>query len=382
MGYLGLAALYFFINALASKFYKAPRPVDNEYQHKFVILIPGYKEDQVIVEVAREATRQSYPRDKFDVVVIADSFQDITLKALEPLPVTVKIVAFEKSSKSKSINKTLSDLPEKQYDAVMILDADNVMKPDVLEKMNHALNSGYQAVQGHRLAKNMDTHFSRLDAISEEINNCIFRKGHRVLGLSSALIGSGMAFKFDVYKNYMATIDSYGEDKELEFKLLADKIRIEYLDDAWIYDEKVSLSKVFVKQRRRWLFNQFYYARYYFGAGLKQLFEGNFDYFDKMFQQLLPPRIMFIGLTTLLTGLSFIYNPETITIIWMLIFLLMFGAFLLAVPGKFWNGATLRAVFYLPKGFFLMLQSLSQLKEARKGFGATQHSVTNVNHKT
>jgi hypothetical protein len=50
------------------------------------------------------------------------------------------------------------------------------------------------AVQGHRTAKNTNNSWAILDAISEEINNNIFRKGHRVLGLSSAIIGSGMAF--------------------------------------------------------------------------------------------------------------------------------------------------------------------------------------------
>jgi hypothetical protein len=47
-------------------------------------------------------------------------------------------------------------------------------------------------VQGHRAAK---THkdFAMLDAISEEINNNIYSKGHRAIGMSSRLAGSGMA---------------------------------------------------------------------------------------------------------------------------------------------------------------------------------------------
>lgn len=379
--YLGIASLYFFIYALASKFKRKSIVTDRQFHNKFVVLVPGYKEDQVIVDVARQAASQDYPQQHYDVVVIADSFAQKTLDELNKLPVIVNEVVFEKSSKSKALNKTMSDLPDGKYDAVMILDADNVMAPDVLTRMNEALNAGFIAIQGHRMAKNQDTYFSLLDAISEEINNCIFRKGHRRLGVSSALIGSGMAFKYDVYKSYMATIDSYGEDKELEFKLMGDNIKIEYLEDAWIYDEKVSAGKVFVKQRTRWLFNQLYYAFRYFGDGISQLIrKGNFDYFDKMFQQFLPPRIMLIVLTTMLAAGSWFYNPQSLTTVWTILFAVMVGAFALAVPSRFYTLRTLKAIFYLPYGFFLMMISLSRLQEARKGFGATTHTVTKVDN--
>ncbi|MEA3503946.1 MAG: glycosyltransferase family 2 protein, partial [Bacteroidota bacterium] len=263
--------------------------------------------------------------------------------------------------------------------AIMILDADNIMAPNVLSLMNGAINSGFSAVQGHRIAKNTDTPFARLDAISEEINNCIFRRGHRALGVSSALIGSGMAFDYELYKTYMATIDSYGEDKELEFKLLKDDIKIEFVDEALIYDEKVSVTKVFVRQRTRWLFNQILYAQKYFFEGIKLLFtKGNFDFFDKMFQQFLPPRILFIGLTSLLTLGSFFYNPINITYIWGGVFTATVAAFIVAVPKRFYNIKTLKAVCLLPMGFVLMFKSLIRLQDAKKGFGATTHTVNKI----
>jgi len=378
--YLAISVVYYFIYAFASAFKHKVKPPERSSKNRFAVLIPGYKEDMVIVDVAREALNQDYPSEYYDVIVIADSFKKETLDSLYELPVTVNIVSFEKSSKSKALNKTLADIPDDRYDAVMILDADNVMAPDVLSKMNDALNAGYTAIQGHRLAKNMDTPFSLLDAISEEINNFIFRKGHRVLGVSSALIGSGMAFTFDIYKYYMATIDSYGEDKELEFKLLENGHKIEYIHDALIHDEKVSVSKVFVRQRARWLFNQVLYARRFFWSGIKQLFlKGNVDYFDKMFQQFLPPRIIMLGLTTLLTIGSFFYNDMALTTLWLIVFALAVMAFVLAVPRRFYTWRTFKAILHLPYGFLLMLKSLSRLQVAKKGFGATTHTVSSKN---
>jgi hypothetical protein len=54
-------------------------------------------------------------------------------------------------------------------------------------------------VQGHRAAK-IQGAFAMLDAMSEEINNNIYSKGHRTIGMSSRLVGSGMAFSYQLFK--------------------------------------------------------------------------------------------------------------------------------------------------------------------------------------
>ena len=103
-------------------------------QHKFVVFIPGYKEDAVILGVAKEVLNQSYPKKLFDVIVIADSFQQKTLDDLNSLPIIVKEVSFDKSTKAKALNKTMAELPENLYDIALILDADNVLAPDFITK--------------------------------------------------------------------------------------------------------------------------------------------------------------------------------------------------------------------------------------------------------
>lgn len=41
-------------------------------EHRFAVLVPGYKEDQIIIETARVALEQDYPKDKFRVLILAD----------------------------------------------------------------------------------------------------------------------------------------------------------------------------------------------------------------------------------------------------------------------------------------------------------------------
>lgn len=379
--YLGFAAFYIFIFAFAGVFPQKKNKKHITQLRKFAVLIPGYKEDAVIVEVAKKALQQDFPKAFYEVVVIADSFQQETLQELKELPIKLVEVSFEKSTKSKALNKAMQQIGD-AYDVALILDADNVMASDFMVKINKAFDKGYQVVQGHRVAKNMNTSFAVLDAISEEVNNQIFRKGHRNLGLSSALIGSGMAFEYAFFKTMMQEVNAVGGfDKELELKLLKAKYQIEYVNDALVYDEKVQQVAVFENQRKRWLSAQFVYFSRYFFSGLKQLFlKGNIDFFDKVYQMVAPPRILLLGLVSIITALYFLLHLtgfESFGFVdvqlWLVNFTIMVAAFLLAIPKKFYSAVSLLAILSLPQAFYTMLISLFKLKGANRKFIHTQH---------
>ncbi|MBO6632778.1 MAG: hypothetical protein JJ936_14730, partial [Psychroserpens sp.] len=77
--YFGMSCIYVFIFSVAGHFYKRRDNDTEEELGKFAVLIPAYKEDEVIVEVAKSALLQQYPPSYFDVVVIADSLKKQTL---------------------------------------------------------------------------------------------------------------------------------------------------------------------------------------------------------------------------------------------------------------------------------------------------------------
>jgi len=367
--------------AFAGLFYKQISYPASPTLRKIAVLIPGYKEDDVIIEVAKDALAQDYPQEKYDVVIIADSFQPETITQLQQLPIKVIEVKFDKSTKSKALNRAMDQLTD-AYEIAVVLDADNLMAADFLSKVNAALELNYMAVQGHRTAKNMDTHLAILDAASEEINNHIFRKGHRVLGLSSAIIGSGMAFKYDFFKTMMLPVTAIGGfDKEIELKMLKAKHKIAYLDDALVYDEKVQKAEVFSNQRRRWLSAQLHYFRQDFGSSVKALVtQGNIDYFDKAIQFIQPPRILLLGavlsLGTLFLLLNIFFQTNSSFIyLWISIVLLCILAFAFSIPGAFYNTRTLNALTSLPKGMLLMFGSLMKIRGANKQFIHTKHSA-------
>ncbi|MEI6059090.1 MAG: glycosyltransferase family 2 protein [Bacteroidota bacterium] len=379
---LAISTLYIFIFACAGLFYKQPGYLPATAYRKIAVLIPGYKEDEVILEVAREALLQDYPKNRYDIVIIADSFEPETLAKLREMPIKVVEVKFDKSTKSKALNKAMEILPG-GYDIAVVLDADNVMATDFLTKINASFEQNILAVQGHRTAKNTNTSLAILDAVSEEINNHIFRKGHRVLGLSSAIIGSGMAFRYDFFKELMSEVTAVGGfDKEIELKLLKEGYKIEYLDDAFVFDEKVQKAEVFSNQRRRWLSAQLHYFRMDFFTAFKALIlKGNIDYFDKAIQFIQPPRILLLGGVILFGAVFLPFNfifgiCLCYSLLWGIIIIFCLLSFLFSIPGAFYNKETMKALASLPGGMVLMMGSLLKIKGANKNFIHTKHNST------
>lgn len=380
--YFLLSTLYVFIFAVCALFYKPAKISSNQPFRKIAVLIPGYKEDKVIVDVARQSCQQNYPSSYYDIIVIADSFQPDTLENLALLPVKVVEVSFEVSTKTKALNTAMNQLST-EYDIAVILDADNIMEPDFLNKINEAFGTGAKILQAHRIAKNTNTPIAILDAVSEEMNNTIYRKGHRAAGLSSALIGSGMAFDYTLFKERIAEIQAVGGfDKELELTLLRDGYTIEYLDDAIVADEKVHKTEVFQNQRRRWLSAQFVYAGRFIIPGVKLLVtKGKLDFFNKVVQQLILPRLLLIGVSFLFTLLYFFGSLLTdltdITALnyqcWLGSFLLLSISFAIAIPRSYLNRRTFKALLTLPRLFITMFLLLFKLKGANKRFIHTEH---------
>ena len=349
----------------------------NPKQNRFLVLFPVYKGDGVILNSIRENVNQNYPRSHYDLFVIADHLKPETVAELRQQQAEVLEVQFENSTKSKSLNAALNAVDADRYDYAVIMDIDNIMHPDFLLYINDALADNSLIVQGHRVAKNLDTDMAVLDALSEEINNSIFRKAHVQAGLSSALIGSGIAMRFGDFKTLMAEITAVGGfDKEMEVRLLKAGHKIAYAENALVYDEKVQDAKVFENQRKRWLAAQFHYLQLYFFDSLKDLVsKGNVDYFNKVFQFMLLPRVLLLGICVLLGTGAFLFADvfPNRNHFMSLPFVVMFSLYL-ATPGYLRNKRSLLALRQIPLTVWVLFKTLFRLKGANKTFIHTPHS--------
>jgi len=373
--YIASSVLVLFVFSSASLFPYKPKLTDDGVFRKMALIIPAYNEDNVILEVVKSASGQKYPNDKFDIVVVADHFLPVTLQKLSKYNIILLAKDFEISTKSRALNYAFDNLND-DYDIAVILDADNIMSHDFLATINQSFATGYMVVQGHRTAKNLNTSFALLDSISEEINNSIFRKGFRNLNFSSALIGSAMAFDYAMFKTMMKEVEVVGGfDKEIEMRLSKRRIKVEYLPDTYVYDEKVQNAEVFTRQRRRWLSAQIHFFGRNFIPSLKSLFtEGNVEYFIRAMIYVQLPRILLLAVLVFMTPFSLLVNSTAWTIAWLMALILIIFVFAFAIPRKFYNFNFFKAVLALPKGIFMMMISLFSYRKGNKIFIHTKHT--------
>ncbi len=371
--YLFVQVAYLLFYSIAGKLASKEKFAEAKTLRKIRIFIPGYKEDAVIITTAKDAIQQDYQKDKYEVVIIADSFSEATLATLKALPIKVVEVSFEKSTKGKALEKAVEATAHAPVDIVLILDADNHMSPGFLHALNNAFEKGYQVVQGHRTAKDFKTPFALLDACTEEINNHIFRRGHVAVGLPSALIGSGMAFQWDFFVSLLHNIgDTSGEDKEMEYRIIRQGKDIAFLDGQYVYDEKVAKTDVFSKQRSRWIAMQLEFFEKYFVEGWVQLFKGNVAFFDKVFQTYLLPRVMLVAVVCLWLVLTIFFFKEFLYVTIGMFFALVL-ALLMGIPTKWYNKKLLMAFLQIPSALFSMLKAMLHIGKARKQFIHTPH---------
>jgi cellulose synthase/poly-beta-1,6-N-acetylglucosamine synthase-like glycosyltransferase len=380
--YFASNTLYLFVIALCGRFIKPQRLTIQEEKFKIAILIPCIREDQIILDTAIQAMAHNYPSSKFTVTVIADKLRSETVAALRKIPVDVMEVNL--NMKSRSLHAALEKLRNDNPEIVMILDADNIMGPNCLEKVNAAFHAGFKAVQCHRTAKNKNTAVALLDAISEEININLFRRGPSLAGLSAAPIGSGMAFSTALIREIFSTngiLENPGEDREIDMQLMRRQIKMEFLDDALVYDEKVNNAEIFEKQRVRWLEAQVNHVKRFFDTDMKAT-PKSFLFYNKFFQNLLLPRaltiVVFFFLVMVIAVQIFSHLPllEPPPKIWFAMMGLYFLTLFISIPRSFYRIQTLAALTKVPLLMISMIRAVLQMKNKRTEFLHTPKSFT------
>lgn len=374
--FLACSVAYVVFFAIISLFYEKEDNIANHASAlsnrmaNFLILYPAYKEDRVIINAVEQFMLQEYPTDHYTVAVISDHMQPETNEILGKMPITLLTPSFEKSSKAKAMQYAINEV-KGDFDHVVILDADNVVRPDFLSQLN-VLCTIYDAIQCHRCAKNANNDVAVLDGASEEINNTIFRKAHNRLGLSSALIGSGMCFSYEIFKKNVFQLSTAGEDREMEALLLHQEVFIKYAPNIHVFDEKVSSQENFQRQRMRWMTAQIQSLLSNLPKIPGAIIHGKINFIDKTIQQALIPRSILVVLLAGISILMTIIVPDWCEKWWILFGLLAIALFI-ALPRQL-RFRSFAKVFAIPGLVLRMLKNILHMDHKNTDFIHTEHS--------
>ena len=161
-------------------------------KHTFAVIIPARNEEKVIANLLKSLKTQNYPKELYDVFVVANNCTDKTSEIA--LSHNVNVIEGNENIKSKgdALKLAFTKLKDSKYESFVIFDADNIVHPEFINKMNDAMCAGYEIAQGFRDSKNpSDTWVSSCYSIHYLIHNLFLNKARRNLEKSSFINGTG-----------------------------------------------------------------------------------------------------------------------------------------------------------------------------------------------
>ena len=286
---------------------------------------------EVIESINHFLDTQTYPREKYDIAVAATQLSEEDLVTLLQMPVNIVVPDKEHCTKIYAIQQVMERYSPHEYDAITIFNSDNKVVPNALELFNNAYYSGCDAIQAHRMTENLNTNIAVLNATSEEINNHLFRKAHTALGFSSALIGSGMMFDFEMFQEIAPRLSGSDLAKATEMELLKENIYTEYMEEIVCYCKKTDDTSGYSKERQRWLGSQYRSSILALQQFPIAFLQGKWDLCEKLFQWLLPSRFLLIlYITICAVAMTFLEWPLATK--WYALLAVLFITFLMAMP--------------------------------------------------
>lgn len=279
-----LLIIYYFVLSFFG-LYRKKEQKNYGSKNRFALVVAAHNEDVVIGKLIESLRSQNYPKDKFDIFVVADNCIDSTAEIAKSKGAYV-YERVNKINKGKGFalewlfDKIFS--LEEKYDVIGIFDADNLVSKNWCKEMDSKLEEGYQVVQGYIDSKNPgDTWISFAYSFAFWSQNRMYQLARRNLGLSNQLGGTGFAIKTSVIEKYGFGATCLAEDLELTCKLILNNQKVGWCHDAVIYDEKPLTMKQSWVQRRRWMqgFSDVA-SRYFFKLLKKGILERKFYVID------------------------------------------------------------------------------------------------------
>ena len=276
----GLCFFYQTVYLVVSLFWREPKHKP-EKPARYAILIAARNEEAVLPYLLQSIRAQDYPAERITTYVVADNCTDRTAEAAEANGARV-YRRFDRSRIGKGY--ALHDLLDwirrgdglEQYDAFLIFDADNLLCPDYISKINRTYSDGFEAFHGYRNTKNFgDIWISSAYALWYLHDSVHLNAARMMLGTTCAVTGTGFGFT----RALLERIDGWSfftltEDVEFDNWCAVNGVRIGFCREAMLYDEQASTFAQSWKQRIRWTQGGLQVSLLYAGRQLRGMLRG------------------------------------------------------------------------------------------------------------
>lgn len=250
---LKLFSLYFFAIALFALKRRKPVPVSAPAT-RFACLIAARNEEAVIASLVNSLRQQSYPPELCDIYVIPNNCTDRTEAAARDAGARIFRCLRPVRCKGDTLREAVERLLPLNYDAFCVFDADNLVHPEFLARMNDALLAGAQVCKGAMRVKNpKDGPLAGCYGLYFTLFDLFYSRARMNCGLSAKLVGTGFAVRREVLERLGGwRTETIAEDAEFAALCARHGIRIHYVPEAVTWDEAPVRLTDSLRQRRRW----------------------------------------------------------------------------------------------------------------------------------
>ncbi|EDM38232.1 putative capsule-related protein [Pedobacter sp. BAL39] len=370
---IGYNLVLAFLLYIAYLFVKKRKPAgSNAGAHDYAIIVTAFEQTTLLPAVVASLLKLNY--DNYLVYVVADKC-DITDLHFSSDRVVLLRPEQILASNTRSHLYAIAHF-RREHELLTIIDSDNLVEPEYLNELNIYFDQGYEAVQGLRAAKNLNTTFACLDAARDIYYHFYDGEVLFALGSSATLSGSGMAFTTKLYRESFEQLDLTGAgfDKVLQAQILKRNKRIAFAKDAVVYDEKTTHADQLVNQRSRWINTWFRYFGFGFDILWRGLKSGSINQLLFGFILLRPPLFIFL-LLSLLFGVINLFILPYYSLLWLAAFGLFIAGFLIALSRYPTDQRIYKSLINIPKFIFFQVISLIHAKTANKRSIATKHHI-------
>ncbi len=266
--------------------------------HRFAVLICARNEQTVICDLIDSLHAQTYPQDKLKIFVMADNCTDATACVARGAGATV-YERFDTAHVGKGyaldalLRNIARDEPE-GFDGYFVFDADNLLRPDYIERMNETFSDGNDIITSYRNSKNYgDNWISAGYGLWFLRESKYLNHARTLLGTSCAVSGTGFLFSRRVLEEQDGGWPFHLLIEDIEFSVshILDGYKIALCPEAELFDEQPVTFRQSWRQRMRWSKGYLQVLRQYGGKLLAGIFKGSFSCYD-MSMNILPAFVL------------------------------------------------------------------------------------------
>jgi len=248
-----LYGLYYGVTSLFA-FLKPKKEEHNDSKiNKFSIIIAARNEEAVIGNLIDSLKMLNYDKDSYEINVIVNNSTDNTHNVAKSHGAKTIKCKVPVKSKGEVLHYVFHEFKDRDIDAYVIFDADNVVHPDFLIHMNRSLNNGYKVAQGFRDSKNyQDNWISGSYTLFYYLQNFFFNLARKKMDSSASINGTGFMVQKDFIEKLDFNPETLTEDVELTTVCAVKNEKIDFVKNAITYDEQPTNFRVSLTQRLRW----------------------------------------------------------------------------------------------------------------------------------